>query len=222
MVTLKFEYYQVTIKSDEELTMKQTLCALALTAIPTLANAEQGTIELTGNDKIQTVDALVAGPLPLGASYGIRTRTTIEDDKAVFVSSARLFYHLGSCLDLQLIDLALGKDVRYGAGLKCTVKSDDVRFFILAEANETSQWDQPHGFFQAVVTYTPTIAGIPTLLSAEAITNVGKEGHLGSVQRFRLGPRFDNAYTVGAGIDLTEPMKGPNEYTPLIVLRKDF
>ncbi|MBI2573356.1 hypothetical protein HYV86_05830 [Candidatus Woesearchaeota archaeon] len=199
---------------------RQTLCAIALTALPALAAAEQGTIELTGNDQLQTVDVLVAGPAPFTA-YSVRTRATIEDEKAAVVVVPRLFYNVAGCLDIQ-IDAQLNKEVRYGVGLKCVLKVDDLKLLFLAEANETSHWEQPHGFFQAVATYTPTIAGIPTFLSVENITNIGEEGHLGSIQRLRLGPRFDGTYTVGAGLDLAEPMKGPNEYTPLVVLRKDF
>src|SRR3989344_1389318 len=105
--------------------MNKTLCALALT-IPTLANAEQGFIELNGNDNVQTVDTIIAGPLPFITSYGVRTRATIEDNKTGFAVVPRLFYNVAGCLDLQ-IDAQLNKEVRYGVGLKCAIKTDDLK-----------------------------------------------------------------------------------------------
>ncbi len=173
----------------------------AMLCSPVYAGAANVKAEVMTGHKAASLDMKVSGEVAPKTSIYVRNTTAVDyTNNATQFTLAQLSYNLVDKLGLDAGAQLAGKGIAPYAGLEYFLKADDFSAMMVALVTIT---DKPTGTFLANMVYAPKLTENVNLFTRLENTNiVGKEGHLVSTEKLRLGLDI-KGYILGTAANLT-------------------
>ncbi len=181
------------------------VAAAYLTLMPAKAEAAKAKVEVDAQHESTTLDVRVSGDLGAGFDFFARNRAAVDYDGNVNnFTVAHLNFELVDGLKLTSRNKLSGQGYVAQGGPSYFKKISDFILYTHLVGGVNAHTKQANLELSLLTEHEPKFNKIAGWYSRfEHETNVGKDGHNYSYQRFRTGPSFDK-FWVGAAVDLWE------------------